>query len=82
MFDPFLDDDIALFASNHPELTCLLMLSVVLLVHLLLAAIVSASKSRKLALSLMAFQVQVVNDIYAALVRIFALSFDHSELTG
>lgn len=76
------DDDITLVTANCAILTSLLVIRIVLLEHLVFAPVVRALDNRISTLSLMSFQVQVVNNFSASFVRVFTARLDLLELFG
>ena len=77
-----INDDIALVTANSTMLASRLMGRVVLLEHLVLAPVVRALDDRVPALSLMPFQIQVVDDLCAAFVFVLAARLNLAQLSG
>ena len=77
-----INDNIAFVAANRAMFTGRLVRRVVLLEHLVLAAIVRTLDDSVTALSLMPFQIQVVDDLCAAFVFVLTARLNLAQLSG
>ena len=80
VFNAFFNDHIALVTANDLVFAGRLVTGKFLLEHFLLTSIVGAHDGGVAALPLMPFQVQVLDDLLTAFVRILTASLDHCEL--